>query len=90
MSTTPFALGQIVITPGAQSTLFIEDVRIALARHAQGDWGELCREDWTENERSLQHGGRLFSVYRDRLDTQFYIITESDRSVTTILLPQDY
>lgn len=61
-----------------------------MARHGAGDWGDLCEEDRQANERALEHGGRLVSVYRDREDTKIYIITEHDRSVTTVLLPEDY
>jgi hypothetical protein len=67
-----------------------EDVPQSLSRHAQGDWGELCEEDRAANERALKEGLRLFSVYTDRNGTKYYIITEHDRSVTTILLPEDY
>ncbi|HTU23409.1 MAG TPA: hypothetical protein VMG10_35565 [Gemmataceae bacterium] len=85
-----FPLGEIVITRTALDTLPPETVRQALARHAQGDWGELCDEDRQENELSLQEGYRLLSVYRAGDGTKFWIITEADRSVTTVLLPNDY
>lgn len=85
-----FDLGRVVITAAAEATLAPEDVRSALRQHSRGDWGELCADDIRENEMSLRDGGRLVSVYRDRNATRFYIITEHDRSVTTILLPEDY
>jgi len=85
-----FALGQTVITAAAAETLNPEDVYRALARHARGDWGECCKEDAAENEVSLREGFRLLSVYRDRNETTFWIITEADRSATTVLLPDDY
>ena len=85
-----FELGRTVITANAAATLAAEDVHRALRRHGQGDWGELGAADRQENERALREGGRLLSVYRDRNDTKFYIITEWDRSVTTVLLPEDY
>jgi len=84
-----FPFGQTVITRNAADRLNPEDVHRCLGRHAAGDWGELCVEDVEQNERSLQEG-RLVSVYRDRKETKFYIITEADRSVTTVLLPEDY
>lgn len=90
MSEVKFPLGQVVITANAKDTLHPEDVPIALARHVSGDWGDLCDEDRQENERALTEGRRLFSVYRDRCSLKFYIITEWDRSATTILLPEDY
>lgn len=85
-----FALGRIVVTSAALDVLRPEDMHAALQRHAGGDWGEVCQEDWAENELSLDQGFRLLSVYRDRNDRRFWIITEADRSATTILLPEDY
>ena len=83
-------LGMTVITPTALARIDQEDVLAALRRHAQGDWGLVCKQDWLENEISLREGYRLLSVYEDRSSTKFWIITEADRSVTTILLPSDY
>lgn len=85
-----FDLGQVLITLPAQSALASEDVMAALTRHSVGDWGDCCKEDWNENELSLREGFRLFSVYHDRKGTKFWIITEADRSATTVLLPEDY
>jgi len=85
-----FPLGQMVITPNAQATLHPEDVFLSLALHAVGEWGELDDEDRHSNEVSLQNGGRLLSAYTDRNDIKFWIITEADRSVTTVLLPEEY
>jgi hypothetical protein len=61
-----------------------------LERHVTGDWGELVEEDRQENELSLRQGFRLFSAYRLRDETKIWIITEHDRSATTLLLPEDY
>ncbi|MFN8140413.1 MAG: hypothetical protein U0R49_11510 [Fimbriimonadales bacterium] len=85
-----FPLGQIVMTKPALTLLHPEDVQRGLARHATGDWGDICEDDWIENERSIKEGFRLFSVYSDRDDHDFWIITEADRSSTTVLLPDDY
>jgi len=85
-----FELGRIVSTAGAIEALDPGDVMKALQRHAAGDWGEVCPEDWKENELSLREGFRLLSVYRDRNATIFWIITEADRSATTVLLPDEY
>ena len=85
-----FPLGQLVATPNALATLHPEDVPAAVRRHAAGDWGDLNDHDRLENERSLVNGLRLFSVYRDRNRVKFYVITEWDRSVTTVLLSDDY
>jgi hypothetical protein len=87
---TLFPLGECVITANAKDTLHPEDVKLSLDRHARGDWGELCQDDWKENEIGLAQGLRLFSNYTDRFGKSFYIITEHDRSVTTVLLPEDY
>ena len=60
-----------------------------LRRHASGDWGDLESQDILSNEDALKHNHRLLSAY-GKGDTRFWIITEWDRSVTTILLPEDY
>jgi len=85
-----FQLGTTCITPTALNLHHEEDVQSALQRHAVGDWGDVCRADWAENELSLDQGFRLLSVYLDRNRRKFWIITEADRSATTILLPEDY
>lgn len=90
MSTPLFSLGHCVITANANDALHPQDVKLALVRHVNGDWGELCEDDRKENELALRQGHRLFSVYRDRAGVKFYCITEHDRSATTILLPEDY
>ena len=84
-----FPLGKTVITGNAFDRLHPEDAYAALQRHARGDWGEVCPEDAAENELSLKEGCRLMSVYRDRNGTTFWIITEANRDVTTILLSED-
>jgi hypothetical protein len=84
-----FPLGQLVITDNAEATLDPFDVQQGLARHAAGDWGELCPEDAQSNADALEYGGRLMSVYGQG-DRRFWIITECDRSVTTVLMPEDY
>lgn len=92
MPAAKFNLGQLVATPGALAAL--EDSGQApgefLAGHASGDWGDLTEEDRNENNFSLLHGFRLLSSYRLRSGTKIWIITEADRSSTTILLPDEY
>jgi hypothetical protein len=61
-----------------------------LLRHRHGDWGDLDPEDRRANERALRLGDRLLSSYRTRLDAKLWIITEWDRSATTLLLPEEY
>ncbi len=85
-----FSLGALYATTAAERTLVPEDMTFALARHRRGDWGDVCTDDRTANEQALASGGRLFSVYHDRNGTKFWIITEADRSSTTVLLPDDY
>ena len=85
-----FSLGQIVATPNALSQIPNDEIFIALSRHVRGDWGELDPEDRNSNEQALKGEGRLFSAYLSAQSIKFWIITECDRSVTTILLPEDY
>jgi hypothetical protein len=85
-----FPLGEIVATSNAVSNLTNLDILLALSRHVRGDWGDLDVEDKEANERALLGGTRLFSAYHALNGTKFWIITEWDRSVTTVLLPEDY
>lgn len=85
-----FQLGEVVSTPGALAALTTQDIQLALERHQRGDWGELCPEDRCENNLSVVDGYRLLSSYIGQNKTKFWIITEADRSVTTILLPDEY
>jgi hypothetical protein len=87
-----FELGHVVMTPGATEALLTAQhvPPEFLLPHKHGDWGELCAEDRRENERALRHGRRLLSSYRTRTDEKLWIITEWDRSVTTLLLPEEY
>ena len=87
---TTFPLGRIVATRNALSTVVPSDVVTCLAKHASGDWGELTEDDKLMNELALVDGNRLVSAYRDAKGTKFWIITEADRSATTVLLPEDY
>lgn len=85
-----FRLGRIVATPNALQSVPNEDILTAIRRHQAGDWGSLESEDRNSNDRALASGGRIFSVYNSSNGTRFWIITEADRSVTTVLLPEDY
>lgn len=85
-----FPLGRVVVTNGIMDTIPPEDVLLGVQRHSQGDWGELCGHDWQENELSLKEGFRLLSSYRTGDGTKFWVITEHDRSYTTVLLPAEY
>lgn len=87
---TKFPLGQIVATAHAMATLANTDMQLALQRHATGDWGDVGKEDRAANEQALLEGTRLLSIYRSSQGVKFWIITEADRSATTVLLPEDY
>lgn len=89
---TLLELGRIVATPGALEALERagEDPAQYLARHERGDWGEVGEEDWQENEFSVANGFRILSAYTTGAGDKLWIITEADRSATTILLPSDY
>lgn len=90
--TPQFPLGQVVGTPAALAVLARVqiDVRTLLDRHHSGDWGDMCRTDKRENDYAVSHGSRIFSAYNVSDDESVWIITESDRSSTTVLLPDDY
>ena len=84
-----FPLGRLVATPGAMREVPAREAGEALARHLCGDWGDVCQEDWAENDFSLREGFRLLSRYKTTKGAVFRIITEADRSATTILLPEE-
>ena len=88
--TAKFRLGHIVSTPNALEQITQDDILLGIQRHQAGDWGDVGEEDRKENELSLQQGYRLLSVYHAANGTKFWIITEADRSSTTVLLPEDY
>jgi histidine ammonia-lyase len=89
---TRFALGQTYITPGAEEALMIAGQTAIefLRQHMSGNWGDLSEEDIQENELALKQGFRLLSAYRTAKGQKIWLITEADRSSTTILLPSEY
>ena len=89
-SIAKFRLGQIVSTPNALSRLTQEDILMGIRRHQAGDWGDVTENSRQANERALIEHTRLLSVYHAVSGTKFWLITEADRSVTTVLLPEDY
>lgn len=89
------AMGRIVSTPGALEAMEKDNTlpTVLLDRHRQGDWGDLCEEDRLQNEVSIEHGLRVMSSYKLGPDAgcqTIWVITEADRSVTTLLLPEEY
>lgn len=89
--TARLPLGRVLATPGALEVLGKsgEHPYGYLARHAAGDWGNLCAFDRRQNEVALRDGYRVLSSYGTPAG-KIWIITEADRSVTTILLPEEY
>ncbi len=87
-----FTLGRLVATPGALEALEEnrENGMEYLSRHLAGDWGDLCEADKEENELSVKEGFRILSAYTLPDGLKLWIITEADRSVTTLLLPCEY
>ncbi|GAI75780.1 unnamed protein product [marine sediment metagenome] len=95
VSSSKFSLGQLVMTRGvndrvADDARFSKFVIGSLGRHAKGDWGDLGQEDKQENELSLKKGFRLLSAYEHPTLPKIWIITEADRSATTVLFPDEY
>jgi len=90
VSTAKFPLGQLVATPNALNRLTQDDTLSGIIRHQAGDWGDIGEDDRKENDLSLEKGFRLFSVYHTTKGVKFWIITEADRSATTVLMPEDY
>lgn len=80
----------IRITENASRTLTPQDLLGALGRHLACDWGNVSPQDRRKNQLALKEGGRLFSEYRSSDSVKFWIITDEDRSVTTVLLPEEY
>ncbi len=85
-----FGLGNIYVTRAALGVLTITDMNNSLQRHVRGDWGNVGSDDWESNDIALSEGERLLSVYQSAAQEVYWIITEWDRKLTTILLPSDY
>lgn len=92
LTESKFHLGEIIST--TQLFVYCEKNRFALfsylARYANGDWGDVCKEDWKSNDEALKNGLRLISEYKLPDGRRIWIITEWDRSATTLLFPEDY
>lgn len=82
--------GFLAITPAANETLNKSDIFSALKRHLSCDWGEVSDCDWRSNDEAYKSDGRILSCYKDETGLKFWIITEADRSATTVMLPSDY
>jgi hypothetical protein len=90
--TKSFSLGEIVATRGALDALNRagQPPLLFVLRHLRGDWGEVGPEDWQANDEAVEHGDRLLSAYRTAKGDRLWIVTEWDRSVTTLLQPDEY
>ena len=84
-----FELGPVMLTAGACG-IDEDEINTALSRYRAGDWGDLEEEDATMNDKAVTDGGRIMASYHTKDDVKFWVITEWDRSVTTILLPLEY
>ena len=91
-SRVSFELGRLVSTPGALDAFARtgEEPWGYLARHATGDWGDLDEDDQRLNDLAARHDERILSAYQLTDGTRIYVITEADRSSTTLLLPEEY
>lgn len=87
-----FSLGQITGTPGALKAIEEagQEPSFFLSKHVSGDWGMMGKDDKQLNEEALTDGGKIHSAYRTLKSETIWIITEADRSTTTVLLPHDY
>ncbi|MDF7824082.1 hypothetical protein P4B35_08665 [Pontiellaceae bacterium B12227] len=87
-----FELGMVVMTPGAASLLVAcgIDTCDIIERHQSGDWGELYPDDCRVNDDAVRYGSQILSAYKFEEGQRLWIITEADRSVTTLLLPSEY
>ena len=85
-----FPLGRLVATPAVLRVIPANEWGNAIRRHLNCDWGDVCAADKKSNDMALRDGTRLFSVYHTSGGRKFWIITEADRSATTVLLPEDY
>ena len=85
-----FQLGRLVATPSVLGQVPRSELFAAVRRHQCGDWGDVDMCDKRENDAALHNGGRILSMYHSAEKTKFWVITEADRSYTTVLLPEEY
>lgn len=85
-----FFSGMLLATPGVLNEVPEPEITEALNRHLTGDWGDVCKEDWKMNDYAVENRERILSSFTSKENVKFWIITESDRSATTVLLPSEY
>lgn len=83
-------IGTVYVTHGVAAKIPMENVLLALERHLRCDWGDVGDEDWKLNDRALDEGTRLVSIYKQKTGRSFWVITEADRQATTVLMPEEY
>lgn len=88
--TARFDVGHIRVTHGVMEKIDEDDFFNCFVRHMAGNWGDLDEQDWKANDDAVEFGSRILSSYCDRRGNRFWIITEADRSATTVLLPEEY
>ncbi len=91
-SSVLFPLGEVYLTIGAREALeeSNQTPNEFLAKHQSGNYGDICKDDWEENDLSLKEGFRILSSYKTSKDIKLWLITEANRSATTLLLPEEY
>ena len=85
-----FPLGEVSVARGAHEKLDPADIVTGITRHARGDWGDLDEDQWKQNDLSVNRESRLISQYTAKNGSWFWVITEADRSATTVLLLEEY
>ncbi len=91
-SSVLFPLGEVYLTIGAREALeeSNQTPNEFLAKHQSGNYGDICKDDWEENDLSLKEGFRILSSYKTSKDVKLWLITEADRSSSCLLLPEEY
>lgn len=87
---TLLPIGELCATKQALRSLASDSIVSALERHTHCDWGDVCDEDWQRNNDAIRNGNRILSVYCDPTVGEFWVLTEADRSYTTMMLPSEY
>jgi hypothetical protein len=85
-----FVPGKLLVTEGALNALENQDILTGITRHVRGDWGNMDARDRMVNERALIVGRQLLSIFNSEKGREFYVITEADRSSTTVMMPEEW
>lgn len=90
MGVAKFKLGTLVCTPAVAESVSLDEQLACIIRHVMGDWGDLGRDDKRANERAIKEGDRILSKYKLDNGGFLYVLTEHDRSLTSLLFPHEY